>query len=61
MAVIRLRHEDGTCGCGSKQTPHKLYDAKGRFVAYVCKKCEKEMKRQYRPDIFKNGNYADNE
>jgi len=45
------------CPCGSGEWPNAVHDARGIFVAYVCKQCEKEKLKGYRPEIFTDSNY----
>jgi hypothetical protein len=45
------------CSCGSTRPRRPLSDARGIFVAYVCDRCEREVKRRYRPEIFTDANY----
>lgn len=40
------------CKCGSGFDADVLTDARGIFVAFCCDKCEDEVKRGYRPEIF---------
>jgi hypothetical protein len=41
-----------TCSCGSGEEPYELCDIKGIFISYVCKHCEAEVKKGYRPEMF---------
>ena len=45
------------CFCGSGLERRALIDARGIFCTYVCDKCEKEKRREFRPDIFTNSSY----
>lgn len=43
------------CRCGSGLFDYDLSDAAGIFCAYVCEKCEPEVRRKYNPAIFNAG------
>lgn len=43
---------DKPCNCGSGQLRYPLTDAAGIFCAYVCDKCETQVMKRYRPEIF---------
>jgi hypothetical protein len=45
------------CLCGSGQERRELVDARGIFCCYICDKCEKEKRAEFRPDIFTDSNY----
>jgi hypothetical protein len=45
------------CFCGSGLERRALIDACGIFCTYVCDRCEKEKRREFRPDIFTNSSY----
>ncbi len=45
------------CNCGSGEIGYELTDARGIYVAFVCEKCEGEVKKGYRPEIFTDGSY----
>ncbi len=36
----------------------QLYDARGLFVSYVCKKCRPNVTAKYRPEIFTDSHYG---
>jgi hypothetical protein len=40
------------CRCGSGEQRHELVDAAGIFCAFVCDKCEPEVRKRYRPEVF---------
>lgn len=40
------------CSCGSDEEKHALIDVAGIFCAYVCSKCETDVRRRYNPRIF---------
>ena len=44
-------HDSSKCPCGSGRDPWRLYDAKDKFVSFVCEDCENKVKAKYRPDI----------
>jgi hypothetical protein len=46
------------CDCGSGEPRYALSDARGIFCAYVCDKCEDEVKSHYRPEVFEDGDYT---
>jgi len=48
---------DRLCSCGSQEFSYPLYDARGIFVTNVCEKCEDEVKRGFRPEIFTDCGY----
>lgn len=52
VPAMKLRNEDGTCGCGSGLIPDKVHDGYGIFLTYACEKCEAEQMKKYRPDIM---------
>lgn len=43
------------CRCGSELLDYELCDAAGIFCAYVCEKCEPEVRKKYNPAIFNGG------
>lgn len=49
------------CNCGSKQYPEALRDARGIFIANVCKYCRSKVMNLYRPEIFINPDYESDE
>lgn len=42
-------------------TRHPLHDARGIFCGYVCKDCEKEVRAQFRAEIFSDSQYPADE
>lgn len=51
------KYEGRPCNCGSREERYELMDARGIFCAYVCEKCEDEVRAKYRPEIFEDGDY----
>jgi hypothetical protein len=49
------------CPCGSGKYKQPLCDARGIFVAYVCSKCRRRKKSEFRPEIFENASYEADE
>jgi hypothetical protein len=49
------------CPCGSGQTRHDLYDARGIFCTFICDACEDEKRARYRPDVLTDPNYEASE
>jgi hypothetical protein len=45
------------CPCGSGLFQRPLYDARAIFCCYVCGKCEPQKRKQYRNEIFTDGQY----
>jgi hypothetical protein len=45
------------CPCGSGQPRRELIDARGIFCTFVCDKCERAKRQNFRPDIFTDSNY----
>ena len=45
------------CHCGSGEFRTPLYDARGVFCAYVCSKCDAEVRGKYRADVFTDSDY----
>lgn len=43
------------CNCGSGQNRYMLKDASGIFCAYVCSRCEPQVRKKYDPKIFNAG------
>jgi hypothetical protein len=52
-----MRYDDDFCSCGSGERHRDLYDARGIYVARVCRKCEGRVRSKYRPEIFEDPNY----
>lgn len=42
----------GKCRCGSDEEKYVLIDAAGIFYAYVCSKCETDVRKRCNPRIF---------
>ena len=40
------------CACGSGEERYELLDAQGIFCAFVCVKCEDEVKSHYNAWVF---------
>lgn len=38
-------------------TKHRLFDARGIYVATVCDECEETKRAQFRPEIFGDADY----
>ena len=55
MATTLLIQDKCRCGSGLDREP--LYDARGIFVDYVCRRCEKKVKAKFRPEIFTDPGY----
>ena len=53
FAPIRL------CSCGSGLSSFPLHDYHGIYVQRVCDRCEREVKRRFRPEIFSGYTQAD--
>lgn len=49
-----LRHHDTSrdCNCGSGEPRYPLRDGYGIFMTYVCDKCVKDRRGEFRSDIF---------
>jgi hypothetical protein len=47
--------------CDHPNGKRPLYDARGIFCAYVCDKCQTEVKQKFRPEIFEDSNYSHSE
>jgi hypothetical protein len=45
------------CNCGSGLTRRELHDARGIFCTFVCDKCERRKRREFRDEIFSDPNY----
>jgi len=45
------------CNCGSGLDRRELVDARGIFCSFVCDKCERRKRAEFRPDIFTDSNY----
>ena len=45
------------CTCGSGLYPEAQHDARGIFLCYTCKKCEREKLAGYRPEVLTDSNY----
>lgn len=50
-----FRYWDGPCTCGSGETGHELYDARGIYCGITCKTCKRED--TYRKDVMTNPDY----
>ena len=46
------------CPCGSGQEADAEFDARGIFLAYVCRKCRKEKLSRYRSDVLTDPGYC---
>ncbi len=44
-----------SCRCGSGHIRHELRDAAGIFCAFVCDRCEPEVRKRYKRSIFEVG------
>ena len=49
------------CSCGSGLYREEVKDAKGIFVTYACDRCRSHKLEGYRPEIFTDSNYWQNE
>lgn len=49
------------CSCGSNLRRRDLVDARGIFCTFVCDRCEKIKRREFRHDIFTDPNYPTEE
>ena len=45
------------CICGSGLESQQLFDARGIYVSWVCRKCEQKVRSKFRPEIFTNSHY----
>jgi hypothetical protein len=45
------------CNCGSGLPRRELNDARGIFAGFVCDRCERRKRGQFRPEIFSDPNY----
>ena len=49
------------CACGSGQWRRELKDARGIFCTFVCDKCERRKRREFRAEIFSDPAYETDE
>lgn len=42
------------CTCGSSEPKYPLRDGYGIFLTYVCDKCVRKRRQEFRGDIFEN-------
>lgn len=45
------------CRCGSGLEQRDLIDARGIFCSFVCNRCEADIRRCFRPEIFTDPKY----